>query len=40
MSLFKRIFGHERDAAGKSLDSLVFGLIIIGALMVLYACHN
>jgi hypothetical protein len=37
MSLFKRIFGHERDAAGKTLDRLVFGCIIVGVAIGLYA---
>jgi hypothetical protein len=40
MSLFKKIFGHERDPAGKSLDRLVLTLIIIGVLIGLYACHK
>jgi hypothetical protein len=35
--LFKRLFGHERDAAGKSLDRLVFGSIIVGVAVGLYA---
>jgi hypothetical protein len=39
MSLFKRIFGHERDAAGKSLDRLVLTIIVAGVLIGLYACH-
>jgi hypothetical protein len=37
MSLFKRTFGHERDAAGKTLDSLVFGCILVGVAIGLYA---
>jgi hypothetical protein len=37
MSLFKRTFGHERDAAGKTLDRLVFGCIIVGVAIGLYA---
>jgi hypothetical protein len=40
MTLFKKIFGHERDAAGKSLDRLVLGCIIVGVLIGLYACHG
>lgn len=40
MTLFKRAFGQERSASGKSLDRLVLGLIIVGALVGLYACHN
>src|ERR1035437_1544090 len=37
MTLFKKDFGHERDAAGKSLDRLVFGSIIVGVAVGLYA---
>lgn len=36
MTLFKQFFGHERDAAGKSLDRLVFGSIIVGVAVGLY----
>jgi hypothetical protein len=38
MSLFKRVFGHERDAAGKSLDRVVLGFIVLAILVTLYAC--
>ena len=37
MMIFKRIFGHERDAAGKTLDSLVFGCILVSAAIGIYA---
>jgi hypothetical protein len=30
MSLFKKLFGHERSESGKSLDRLVLALIVIG----------
>jgi hypothetical protein len=40
MTLFKRIFGHERDAAGKSLDRLVLWCIIAGVVIWFYACHR
>jgi hypothetical protein len=40
MSPFKRIFGHERDEAGKGLDRAVLTLIVIGVLIGLYACRN
>ena len=36
MTLFKRVFGHDRDAAGKSLDRLVFGSIIVGVAIGFY----
>jgi hypothetical protein len=37
MTLFKKDFDQERDAAGKSLDRLVFGSIIVGVAVGLYA---
>jgi hypothetical protein len=40
MTLFKKIFGHERSESGKSLDRLVLGLIIIVGLVILYACNH
>jgi len=40
MTLFEKIFGHKRDEAGKSLDRLVFGCIIVGTLIGLYACYG
>ncbi len=41
MTLFKKLFGHERDAAGKSLDRLVlFVVIVVGVLIWLYACRG
>ena len=40
MSLFERLFGHERDAAGKSVDRLMLGWIIVAALGGLYMCHG
>jgi hypothetical protein len=40
MALFKKIFGHERNEAGKSLDRLVLGCIIVGVLIGLYACYS
>jgi hypothetical protein len=33
MILFEKIFGHKRDAAGKSLDRLVLGIIVIAVLL-------
>ena len=40
MTLFKKVFGHERSESGKTLDRLVLGLIIVGGLVILYACHS
>ena len=40
MALFKKLFGHERNVAGKSLDRLVLSVIIIGLIIGLYACHG
>ena len=40
MSLFKRIFGHERNAAGKSLDRLVLTVILVAVAVALYSCHG
>jgi hypothetical protein len=40
VSLFKRVFGHERDAAGKSLDRLVLTLILIAVAVAFYACRG
>jgi hypothetical protein len=40
MTLFKKVFGHERSASGKSLDRLVLTLIVVGMLVALYACHH
>ena len=37
MTLFKRVFGDERDEAGKTLDYFVFGSIIIGTAVGLYS---
>jgi hypothetical protein len=37
MSLFKRTFGHERSASGKTLDRLVFGCILVSVAIGLYA---
>jgi hypothetical protein len=37
MTIFKRIFGHERDAAGKTLDRLVLGCILVSVAIGLYA---
>ena len=36
MTLFEKIFGHKRDAAGKSLDRLVFGIIFIILLVIFF----
>jgi hypothetical protein len=40
MTLFKRIFGHERSASGKSLDRLVLTVILIGVAVGFYACSR
>jgi len=40
MSLFKKAFGHERSAPGKTLDRTVLVLIIVIAAIALYACHK
>jgi hypothetical protein len=40
VTLFKRVFGHERSASGQSLDRLMLLLIIVGVLVGFYACHN
>jgi hypothetical protein len=40
LTFFKKVFGHERDAAGKSLDRLVLTLIVIGTLFGLYSCYG
>lgn len=40
MGLFKRTFGHERSASGKSLDRLVLTLILIGVAVCFYACSG
>jgi hypothetical protein len=40
MTLFKKIFRHERDASGKTLDRTVLILIVVGVCIWLYACHG
>jgi len=40
VSLFKKIFGHDRDEAGKSLDRLVLTLILVGIAVGFYACSG
>jgi hypothetical protein len=40
MALFKKIFGHERDATGKTLDRTVIILSVVGVLIWLYASHG
>jgi hypothetical protein len=40
MTLFKRVFGHERSASGKSLDRLVLTLILFAAAVGFYACFG
>jgi hypothetical protein len=40
MKLFKRVFGHERSAAGKSLDRVVLALILAGVAVAVYSCHG
>jgi hypothetical protein len=40
VTLFKRMFGHERDAAGRSLDRLVLTLILIGVALAIYDCRG
>lgn len=37
MTIFKRIFGHERSASGKTLDRVVFGCILGSAIFGFYA---
>jgi hypothetical protein len=37
MSFFKRTFGLERSAAGKTLDRIVFGGIVIAVAIGFYA---
>ena len=37
MSIFKRTFGHERSASGRSLDRLVLGCIVAAVAIGLYA---
>jgi hypothetical protein len=37
MSIFKRTFGHECSASGKTLDRIVFGCILVGVTIGLYA---
>lgn len=39
--LFKKIFGRGRSRAGKSLDQvLLIGLVLVCALIALYACYG
>ena len=40
MSLFKRAFGHERSASGKSLDRLVLSLILIAVAVGFETCSE
>jgi hypothetical protein len=40
MTLFKKIYGHERSESGKSLDRLVLTCIIFVVLVGLYACYR
>jgi hypothetical protein len=37
MTIFKRIFGYERDATRKTLDRIVFGCILVSAIIGFYA---
>jgi len=38
--LFKKVFGRERDEAGKRLDHLLLTCILAVALIELYACYD
>jgi len=40
MTLFAKVFGHERDAAGKTLDRTVLIVILIVVAASFYACHG
>jgi hypothetical protein len=40
MTLFKKLFGHERDQTDRNLDRLALTLILIGLLIGLYSCYR
>jgi len=40
MTLFRKLFGHERDSAGMILDYLALGCVAVGVLIGLYACYS
>jgi hypothetical protein len=40
MTLFKKLFGHERSASGKTLDRTVLIVILIVTAVALYACYG
>jgi hypothetical protein len=40
MTLFRKLFGHERDSKGMVVDYLAFGCVAVGGLIGLCACYG